>query len=218
MARKRSCKNKNVVNVDDRLHSPFYDTSWYQFHDGAAMCYWQTCGPEDVNAWFKAAEAYYNNSLIPLLSRTQKRADAVYGGAALPLKISDILNKVKADISAWNAFVDEFEAPSFLDEFSHPHPKYWTGEAKSVVRFFDEAACRVDDLNDILELELDSAALAERPPLHEVRPPPDGNSWFEGSDAGTGGGGGSGLGTTGTAIGLILAGAGLYFGYKVLTE
>jgi hypothetical protein len=217
MARKRSCENKDVVNVANRLHSPFYDTSWYQLHDGMAMCYWYRCGPEDVNAWFKATEKYYDETLIPLLARTRKRADAVYGGAALPQKISDVFSKVAGDIAAWSAFSDEFKPPSLLNEFAHPHPDYWMGEAKEIVRFFDEAACRVDDLNDILELELDSAALAERPPLHQANPPPDGNSWFEGDDA-RAGGGGSSVGVGGTAVGLILVGAGLYFGYKVLTE
>jgi len=218
------CRNRRVVHVDHRLHSPFYDwegasglaQSSFEFSDADAMCYWGLCGPQDVNAWFQATDNYFSIELIPQYNRIESRATAMYEGAALPLELSDRLGKVKKLINEWLQFKGVFVERSFSEGFLHPTHAYWIGEVKKIIVFFDAAACEMEALNNIAEIELKSPGLVEHVPAAQAEKPPVGDRWLGGA------GGVKRKTEEGDMLttALILGGIGFggYFLFKVLTE
>ena len=213
-------RNRNVVNVDNRLYSPAYDwegddgLEWYELSDGDAMCYFRSCDFTSYNAWLKATDKYFNNVLIPHYNSVLKRAEAVYGGAAFGTDIADRFNKISKLINAWDNF--DKTKKTIFENYLNPFTIYWRGKTREIVNFFDDAASAVDELNDIAVNDLKSKHLAETPPARTLDP-------IEGGFLGGSGGpkqeakGGT-MSTIGLGIGLIAIGAAGYFGYKVLTE
>ncbi len=221
MARKRNCRNRQVVNVENRLYSPAYDfegddglaQSSFEFFDSDAMCFWGICSPMSYNGWAKSTGKYIEDELVPHYKRVLGRANAVYEGGILPQEIQDLFNNTAAFIKSWD---DSGIKPdkSYADNFSNPLNIQWFGMIRNIVDFFDEAACQVDILDDIASGPLNSKALAKGAPKRTLEPAPGGGGYFDGppSDGGKGGS------TMGKALGIMAIGAAGYFGFKVLTE
>lgn len=226
MARKKgeNCWNRQIVNVDHRLHSPFYDwdgdeglaQSSFEFTDADAMCFWGVCSHSSYNAWVDATDEYIENVLVPHYKKTFGAAKAHFGGAPIRVDILDRLNKIKSFIQSW----DEAGYQSnkqWYDDMKHPFAPYWWGEIRGIITYFDDAACYVDELDKILAEDLKRPSAAVGVPPRTLHPSPTG-SYLDGSGGPSGSGSGGGRSATTTGIGIMAIGAAAYFGYKVLTE
>lgn len=216
------CKNRNVVNVDERLYSPFYDSNgkdglhWHESlfapfrAEDFVMCYWSICDYESYNGWAKATNDYITLKLLPFYKKVLNRANIKYDGAPLPQPLRDSFNKVEELAESWNASGIKPDKTR-SDVFSHPLSTYWSGEIKSIIRYFDSAACEYDGLN-ALSREIGSPELAKKVPGSAVVPSPTG-SYFDGS-----GGPSPSPVSTSSVLGFVALGGAAYFGFKVLTE
>jgi len=223
MPRVRYCRNRNIVQADNRLYSPFYDwdgddgLSWssLEFIDADAMCFWGMCDHESYNAWARATGRYIEEQLVPHLREVKGRAMGVYQGAPLPQRLTDTFNKIENFVHEWDE-ANIRPNKDWKDTLWHPLAPYWWGEIRGIIKYFDDAACYFDDLDDIAQDDLKSPALAKGAPKRTIEASPTG-SFLDGSGGARPGGGGqrSGLGM---AVGIMAIGAAGYLGYKVLTE
>ncbi len=215
------CSNRDIVNADKRLFSPRYDfegdegRAWYELHDGDAMCFWGMCDHDSYNAWAKATGRYINKTLIPHYKKILARAEAIYGGAAFPVALSDRFNKVVEVVAAWEASGIKPDK-TVGDDFVHPFAPYWFGEIRKVVDYFDQAACSFDDLDEIAITELKQPALAKGAPIRQLEHVEGG--YLGGAGGPTGKPPPGDRSMVGMAVGIVAIGAAGYFGYKVLTE
>ncbi len=224
MARKKHCRNRLVVHAENRLYSPRYDwegadglaQTSFEFIDADAMCFWGVCDSDSYNAWVKATEKYINGELVPHYKKVLARANAQAAGAPLKTELQDKFNKIKAFIQKWD---DAGYEPNkdWTDTLSHPFATYWWGEIRSIIEYFDEAACYFDTLDVIAADDLLSPALAKGAPKRTLEPSPTG-SYLDGSGGPSGGGGGGSSSFATKAVGIMAIGAAGYFGFKVLTE
>ena len=216
---RRHCRNRNIVNVDNRLYSPFYDwegddgLAWYEFADRNAMCLFTMCDHDSYNAWAKATDEYIQGRLLPFYEDVLGRAKSKYSGAPMPLPLTDKFNQVKKIIDEWNASGIEPDK-TLGDDFAHPVNSWWVGKIKEIIKYFDEAACMFDKLNDIAATDLESPELAQGVPEHTITPSPTG-SYFDGSG---GPSKGDSKSSTTSILGAVALGGAAYFGFKVLTE
>ncbi len=224
MARKRYCKNREVVNVDNRLYSPSYDWegdpngAWHELHMGNAgsMCTWSYCGVGDAIAWRDAADEFINGTLKKHLMSIERNVSLHTQGGPAPLEIQGRLNEVKDFLKDWSDFYKKEVPFANLGKalplpFSPLRPAI-EGYTMEIVEYFDRAACYMDDLNEISE-EIGAVQAVKRPPVLEPESPPDGGSWIRGGSTEelvpkTGMG----------VVGWMLIGVAGYFGYKALTE
>lgn len=225
MGRKRPgghCENRDIVNVDNQLFSPDYDfegdegLTWYEyvfagvtgsFASTYAMCDFANCDSDDADRWIAATRRYFDKEFKPQLAKTKQVINAYTGGAPPTFEQQAVINDGEKLIKSWKEFQDK-EAPSV----------FWSGEfrgyVRSIVQYFDRAACLMDGLNDLAD-EMGASHISNRAPVIEAKSPPDGGSWIRGG--GTGGGeisSGGGMGV----LGWVAIGAAGYFGFKVLTE
>lgn len=220
MAKGENCRNRSVVNVKNRLYSPAYDwdgddgRAWNEVADDISMCFFGHCTSASYNAWIDATDSYYKNKLIPHYEKVVKRANSFYGGAALPQEISDEFNKTQGIINSWKKFDKTHK--SMADDFWQVTTLPMRSDIRTVVDYFDDAACAVDNLNLIAAEKLKSPALAEVPPARTYDPSE--GPFLGGSGRAKNGEGGSSMGAVGVGLGVVAAGAGAFFLYKVLTE
>ena len=219
MARKRYCRNREVVNVGRQLYSPEYDferddgPAWYEWHmgDSGSMCGWNWCGRGDAERWRNAADVFIQGTLKKQLLKVRRSAEVYTGGGALPLETQGRLNEVKNFIKSWNGFRDSEEIPS---QFNIPAIE---GYIHKTIDYFDRAACYMDDpLNEIAE-EIGALHIIKRAPVvPDAKSAPDGGAWIRGGRTGeeVTGPPGKGIGV----LGWVAIGAAGYFGFKVLTE
>ena len=216
MARKRYCRNREVVNVGRQLYSPEYDfegddgPAWYEWHmgDSGSMCGWNWCGPGDAKRWRKATDDFIQGTLKKQLSKVRRSSEA-YTGGVLPLEIQGQLKEVKDFIKDWNDHRDFTEIPS---QFNIPA---MAGYIHKTIDYFDRAACYMDvPLNEIAE-EIGALHIIKRAPVVPgAKSAPDGGVWVRGGRAEEGVGPSKGIGL----VGWVAIGAAGYFGFKVLTE
>lgn len=215
------CSNRDIVNADKRLYSPRYDfegdegLAWYELIDADAMCFWGMCDHSSYNTWVKATDRYINDTLVPHYKKILARAEAVYGGAAFPVSLSDRFNKVVEIVEAWKAAGYRADK-GISDDFMHPLATWWWGEIRQIIDYFDQAACAFDELDLIAVDELKQPSLAKGAPARTLE-------HVEGGYLGGKGGLGEGQkppgkSPLGMAVGIVAIGAAGYFGYKVLTE
>ncbi len=214
------CSNRDIVNADNRLYSPRYDfegeegAAWYELIDADAMCFWGACYHGSYNAWVKATNAYIDNQLAPHYKKIVSRANAISGGAALPVSLTDKLNKVEDVIQSWRDA--GYKADKTIgDDFAHPVSTWWWGEIRKIIDYFDAAACQFDALDLIAVEDLNQASLAKGAPKRQLEHVEGGYLGGKGGSPASGKDGGSAIGT---AVGIIAIGAAGYFGFKVLTE
>jgi hypothetical protein len=201
------CRNRNIVNVENRLVSPFYDAegddggAWHEFGSiGGAACYYGWCTGDSYQAWVDAANKYFNDKLVPQYNRVYRIAMGDDGSAAnLPQIARDRLMVVRDFIDDWKA------SPPNRDEYTETAPNWvWKSRVEEIAKCFDEAACKYDDLDKILTMDLGhaggQAGYSEDPLI---------------GHASAKGGSSSGIGK---AMGVVALGAAAYFGFKVLTE
>ena len=214
------CSNRDIVNAEKRLYSPRYDfegddgLAWYELIDADAMCFWGMCDHSSYNAWVKATDRYINDTLEPHYKKILSRAEAVYGGAAFPVELSDRFNKVTDTINNWRQAGYKANK-TIADDFRHPFAPHWWGEIRKIIDYFDEAACAFDQLDEIAAVELKQPSLAKGAPVRQLEHVEGGYLGGHGGAAGQKQGGRS---VVGMAVGIIAIGAAGYFGYKVLTE
>lgn len=212
------CSNRNVVHAD-KLYSPRYDfegdpgLAWYEISDSDAMCFWGICNHRSYNAWVDAADLYINKTLVPHYKKILNRANAIYGGAALPIELVDRFNKVEEIVNDWKN-TGYRSTKTWRDDFRNPFGPSWQGEIRQVIDHFDAAACAFDELDDIAVNFLKQPALAKGAPVRQLE-------HIEGGYLGGGGGGGGPPPPRSNwtrALGTVAIGAAGYFVYKVLTE
>lgn len=226
--KKRNARNRDVVHVDHRLHSPAYDwdgddglaQSRFEFFDSDAMCFFGICGPWSYNGWVRATDNYihgvleqqYKNKILP-------RIKGQYQGAPIPMDLQDQLDNVTGLIKSWD---DANYRPNKdqLDKFAHPTSVWWSGQIRAIIDYFDKAACMVDILDAIAVENLNSPALALGEPNRVLKKSPTSSgSYLDGSGGPSGGSGsGGGAGFAAQAVGIMAIGGAAYFGFKVLTE
>lgn len=219
------CSNREIVHADKRLHSPNYDDegdpglNWYELIDADAMCFWGMCGHDSYNAWVKATDAYINGEgkykLTGHYLEVKARAEAMLGGAALPLDLSDKFNEIVALINAWNE-AGYRPDKTLADDFRHPIATYWWGEIRQIIEYFDRAACLYDELDRVAIEVLKQPSLAKGAPVRTLEEIPGG--YLGGHGGPSGDAKPSGRSPLGMAVGIIAIGAAGYFGFKVLTE
>lgn len=220
MGVKTNRRNREVVNVENRLYSPAYDfegddgLAWHELGDSDAMCFWGICSPASYNGWAKSTGAYIENILVPHYKTVLSRAQGQYQGGALPQDMQDLFNKVHDFILSWDEAGIKPDK-TYWDNYSHPLNIQWQGMIRNIVTFFDDAAAQVDILDDIAAGPLNSKALVKGVPQRTLEPAPGGGGYFKGPPSDGGGNGGS---TMGKALGIMAIGAAGYFGFKVLTE
>lgn len=224
MGRKRPgghCENRDIVNVNNELFSPDYDfegdegLTWYEYVGAAvtgsfpstyAMCDFAICDDDDADRWMEATRHYYDKEFKPQLAKTKKIIDAYTGGAPPTFEQQGVINQCDKLVKDWKDFQAK-EAPSV----------FWSGEfrgyIRSIVQYFDRAACLMDPLNDLAD-EMGASHLSNRAPVIEAKPPPDGGSWIRGGGTDESSSAGNGIGV----LGWVAIGAAGYFGFKVLTE
>jgi hypothetical protein len=209
------CTNRDIVNVDNELFSPDYDFegdsggAWYEYlftsRMSAAMCGSGICMGGDVKRWNNAMDRYISKEFRPQIAKTRKIIGAYTGGAPPTIAQQEILNRCDKLLRDWK----EFQKKDV--------PWAWRvgalmGHIKSIIRYFDRAACLMDELNDMAD-ELGASHIANRAPVLEPKPPPDGGSWIRG------GGVDEAAPSKGFGVlGWVAIGAAGYFGFKVLTE
>lgn len=214
------CSNRDIVNADKRLYSPRYDfegdegLAWYELIDADAMCFWGVCNHDSYNAWVKAINAYIDKQLVPHYEKILARANAISGGATLPVALGDKFNKVEEAIQSWRDAGYKADK-TMADDFSHPVATWWWGEIRKIIDYFDAAACQFDALDEIAVNDLKQASLAKGAPTRQLE-------HVEGGYLGGKGGAAPGAKAQGsstmTAVGIVAIGAAGYFGFKVLTE
>lgn len=214
-----NCWNRDVVHVDHRLHSPVYDAEgnkgrpwWFEPSDQHSLCYFGVCDYHSYNAWIDATDNYFVKLFIPHYNNVVGAANSQYGGAAMPQDLMDKLEQMADLINGWEAF--DKTKKVLKDQFFHTNPMYWLGETWKVSDFFDEMACQMDKLNEILVVDLKRKHMAKGAPSRTVEPVEGG---FIGNPAGTESSV-KGMSGVGMAVGLVALGAAGYFGFKVLTE
>lgn len=223
MPRVKHCRNREIVNAEGRLYSPKYDwegadglaQSSFEFIDADAMCFWGVCDSDSYNAWAKATNKFIEDKLVVQYKKVLGRAQAHYQGAPLPADMQDRFNNIAEFIQAWDESGIKPDK-DWSDTLLHPFAPYWWGKIRTIVEFFDDAACAYDELVDIAADELNSPALVPGLPKRTLEPSPTG-SYLDGS-GGLIPGGGNSRSPTATALGIMAIGAAGYFGYKVLTE
>jgi hypothetical protein len=223
---RKSCHNRDVVNVDRRLFSYKYDAEGGKLIDpweidslesSYAMCFYAVCGPDSYNGWVNATDSYINGTSDSQLrghyDAIRKRISAKYSGAALPTWVTDALAAVQNVIDDWNDAGYRADK-TMSDNFRHPTGLYWMGQIKQIVDHFDDAACAFDDLNDLAVKVDERSATRPASPTPSLEDVPE-NGIF-------GGGGGekpkAARNDIGLFIGIAAAAAAGYLGYKVLTE
>lgn len=214
---KSPCKDRRVVHVDNRLHSFEYDNAWYETGPASAMCYWSMCNHLAYNDWLRETNKYIYDDLKPHYTEVRARTQAISGGSALPMNLSDRFKQIDDFIKRWES--ENFKSARPADVFIHPTPMYWMGKIQEVVKYFDKAACYVADLNDIADNAISSPGLSKRSTPPSVKEPPGkGDSWLGNPAGGSSEGGSVSGGTALNIVGLVAIGAAGYFGFKVLTE
>jgi hypothetical protein len=218
------CRNRSIVNVDERLFSPHYDwdgedglaQSTFEFIDADAMCFWGICGSASYNAWVEATNAFIEKKLVPHYKEVLGIAKGYFGGAPIRVDILDRLNKIEDFIKSWDE-ADYKPNKRWYDDMKNPFAPYWWGEIRVIVTYFDDAACYFDELDKIVAVDLKRPSAAEGVPQRTLEPSPTG-SYLDGSGGPSPGNGKSGKSGMSTAIGIMAIGAAGYFGFKVLTE
>lgn len=218
MPRKRPgghCRNRDIVNVDNELFSPGYDWegdsggAWYEYmaicRECMAMCGGGICMGGDVERWQDATHRYIDREFKPQIAKTKKTIAAYTGDAPPTFEQQEVLNQSAKLLKDWKEFQTK-DVPWAW------RPNAIASHIKSISRYFDRAACLMDDLNDIVD-EMGAYHMANRAPILEPKPPPDGGRWIRGGGADEGPPG-KGLGM----VGWVAIGAAGYFGFKVLTE
>jgi len=214
------CSNRDIVNAQKRLYSPRYDfegddgLAWYELIDADAMCFWGMCDHDSYNAWVKATDRYINDTLVPHYKKVLSRAEAVHGGAAFPVELTDRFNKVEDAVNSWQSAGYRADK-GWSDDFRHPFATWWWGEIRKIIDYFDEAACQFDQLDDIAAHALKQPSLAKGAPIRQLEHVEGGYLGGHGGPSGKAKGERSVLGM---AVGVVAIGAAGYFGYKVLTE
>lgn len=165
----RICNNRDVVKagVGGRLHSP-RAAEWFEhLQDNFAMCSWGQCSPSDVNAWFDATSEYFSKEFIPHYHVVVKAAEAKAGGLPIPEKILDKLKPITKLIDEWMAYKNAFVRPTTLDWFLFGELNIsWQFKVQEIVDFFDNAACQMDILNGILDVDLKVPEKSALPPAY----------------------------------------------------
>lgn len=222
MAKKGHCSNREIVNVAGRLYSPKYVSAdnpgsrWYELWDGAAMCYFGMCDPDSYNDWVNATYEYINGKSESELYGRLKKAEAAiksrFGGAAIPVSYAQKIANFKDFIKSWNESGHRANK-SWTDWFSHPMRAYWKGQVREVSDWFDRAACKYDEVEELeYEITKDKSGVIGAPTMvadedydyfgkdEKKHQQPADNSAMK------------------KAGGVILVGVGGYFAYKLLTE
>lgn len=221
-----NCRNRRVVHVDERLHSPHYDwegddgLAWSSFElmDKDAMCFWNICDHDSYNAWAEATDNYIQNTLIPQYNKVVNIGKGYYQDAPFPVSVSDRLDRIQEFIESWeNSGISPNK--KWYDDFKHPVQPYWYGEIRGIITYFDDAACYVDELNNICANDFKRPSCATTPPKWTLEPAPTASgSYLDGSGGPSPGNGKPGKSGLSTAVGIMAIGAAGYFGFKVLTE
>jgi len=221
-----NCRNRDVVNVNNRLYSPNYDwegddgRAWSESGESDAMCFWGLCGPSSYAAWCEATDKYINKVLSSQYMKVLKLAEGKFG--AIPIEVADRMAKIASHINSWNQseFKKDWETGAY-DVWSVPvfGEQYWDtrGNIQGVVNIFDDAACLMDELNSIASVDLDRPSLAQGAPVRTVTPSPTG-SFLDGSGGGQGGSASPSGGGISKSLGVVGLGVAAYFGFKALTE
>jgi len=214
----KHCRNRDVINVDNRLHSPDYDfegdpgMAWYEWdpwteHEPAAMCGYGVCMGGDADRWTSATNKYYEETFLPLLREARRLADAQTQGGPTPFQVQAVLNRAQQVGDDWKEFRDTKSAPWAFNIPAINNYVY------SIVKHFDTLACDgVDPLNELLD-EFGAVHLTKKASERRPSAPPSGGSWLTGGPSGEPSKGG-GLGV----VGWLAIGAAGYFGFKALTE
>jgi len=211
------CTNRDIVNVDGQLFSPDYDfegdpgKTWFEalefWHgDAPAMCGWSICGEGDSDRWKAATGKYIDKTLKPQIAKTKKIIEAYTGGGGATIPQQEVFNEADKVIKDWGVMRTK-SAPSIFN------PNAIRAHVHEIIRIFDRAACSMDDLNDLAD-DMGAAHMANRAPIIQAKPPPDGGKWLRGGGADEGVAPSTGMG----ALGWVAIGVAGYFGYKVLTE
>lgn len=211
---KSVCENRDEVHVDNRLHSPRYGRTPFEFSESMSMCYVGQCWHDSYNAWLKATKEYIRDTLAPQLNEAKQQAANVSGGGTLPMHITNTFNNIEEFIDEWES--KGFEEAFWTQDFRHPFEPYWRGRVKTITTYFDKAACYMDDLNSLLANELKAPNMVKTKAPREAKKPPGGGTWLGGDGGSTKPG--STARTALSAVGIVALGAGAYFGFKVLTE
>lgn len=213
------CRNRDIVNVDNEYFSDAYDFegdsggAWWEYiglsPSNSAMCgsgVWR-CTSDDIERWRTATDRYITKEFRPQLAKTKKVIGTYSGGAGPSLEQQETLNAGDKLLKDWKEFQKrEVPSPWWANEF--------LARVKSIVQYFDRAACLMDDLNDIAD-EAGASHIANRAPVLLPKKAPDGGPWIrDGAVADTGAPSSKGLGM----VGWVALGAAGYFGFKVLTE
>jgi hypothetical protein len=222
---KRNARNREVVHVDHRLHSPAYDwdgddglaQSTFEFFDADAMCFFGICGPWSYNGWVKSTNNYIHNVLEKQYEKVIKKIKGHYQGAPVPMDLQEELNNVEALIQSWDN-ANYRPNKDQLDKFAHPTSMWWSGQIRAIIDYFDAAACKVDVLDAIAVELLNSPAIAIGDPRRVLKKSPTSSGVYLDGSGGPSQGGSSNTSFAASAIGIMALGAAGYFGFKVLTE
>ncbi len=212
----KHCRNRDIINVGNRLHSPDYDfegdsgPAWYEWdpwheHEPASMCGYGVCMGGDVDAWKDAMNNYYEKTFKPLLRHAKSLAIAQTEGGPSPFRVEAVINTAEKVEENWKA-LRTTDAPWAFNVPAINNYVY------SIVRQFDSMACDgVDPLNELLE-EFGAVHLTQKASARKPKAPPGGGSWLRNGAPEPEKPGGIGV------VGWLAIGAAGYFGFKALTE
>jgi len=231
------CQDRNVVHVDKRLHSPDYGRPWYELIDDDAMCYFGICGAASYNAWLKATGRYIEGQVRPQYNKLEKEASIAYGGSpgGLPDDLKNILSSVAKFLDDWDHFdladqQDKIVPTDRKTEYSTPASFMatritWGYRVKSVVSYFDEAACFVMEMNQIADKRLERPDLMSKEERWESRLSQEGGSVLNRPDSQKGYNNQAETTSTGSTAktmlglaGFVAIGGAIYFGVQVIRD
>lgn len=232
------CQDRNVVHVGKRLHSPEYGRPWYEVTDSDAMCYFGICSAASYNDWLDATGRYIEGQVRPQYNKLEKEATIAYGGSpgGLPDDLKNILNSVAKFLDDWDHFdlaeQQDKRVPTDRKTKYSPVSSFtatgitWGYRVKSVVRYFDEAACFVMEMNHIAAKRLERPDLMSKEERWESRLSQEGGSVLNRPDSQKGynnkaeqtSSGGSGVKTALGLAGFVAIGGAIYFGFQVIRD
>lgn len=213
------CRNRRALTPDKRRHSPSYDDegdpgqAWYEGFGvikEAAYCTFGDCTDTDRKIWEKFTQNFFLRTFNPAVANLRQ---------AVPTPHSDLVRTSLSEAGAVNKSFNAHLSQVRRDDHGFWSPMALHSDIEGLINHMDEAACQLDFVISPLMVAVGRGDLAPSGPK-EILPTgaPGGKKWIDGG-AGGGGAPPKEEGSLGTkAVGVVLLGGALYFGYKVLTE